>query len=74
MGTKEPEHWQCRACTTSSVQDRLLGVVADGTEVYRLTCEGCGAISHYDRKVGQKKPIMRPSETFLWISEAEQTS
>lgn len=58
-------HWQCRACSSKRVTDRLLGVVGDVTEVRRLKCEDCGVVSHYDRKRGQ--PVMRSAEKFLWI-------
>lgn len=45
----EAQRWQCQACRSFRVTDRLLGVVAETTEVHRLTCEDCKAVSHYDR-------------------------
>lgn len=73
--TTSPERptwrWQCQTCGTGTVQDRLLGVVADGTAVHRLTCERCGAVSHYDRKPGTTAPMMQNTSNFLWIAGSE---
>lgn len=69
MEPKETGRWQCRACSGKHVEDRLLGVVGEGTEVHRLKCEDCGAVSHYDRKRGQA--AVRSAEKFLWIPDTE---
>ena len=65
--SKETDHWQCRACSGKRVTDRLLGVAGDVTEVRRLKCEDCGAVSHYDLKRGGHRPSVRSTDHFLWI-------
>lgn len=64
---KETGHWQCRACSSRRVEDRLLGMVGENTEVRRLKCTECGVMNYYDRKRGQ--PLVRSAEKFLWIPE-----
>ncbi len=74
--SKNPANWRwrCQSCGTEKVEDRLLGVVADRTEVHRLTCEGCGMVGFYDRKPGTDAPIFHRTGNFLRISESEGTT
>ena len=64
---QETGHWQCRTCSGKHVEDQLLGVVGENTEVRRLKCVDCGTMHYYDRKRGQ--PLVRSAEKFLWIPE-----
>lgn len=66
--------WRCQRCGAEQVEDRLLGMVADGTAVHRLTCESCGAVSHYDRKPGATAPLIQPTSRFRWLSGPETPS
>ncbi|MBI3319827.1 MAG: hypothetical protein HYZ89_04495 [Candidatus Omnitrophica bacterium] len=52
---RKDEPWQCQACSSTHVTDRVLATISNAFEIHRLICQRCGAVDHYDHRLAQQE-------------------